>query len=137
MYFQPASSTDSALNIEACTFNLYSFACVQRILYMKMHISRCSDPILLCLYPQIPCTFAFLQQVWGTLAAIFLHGSVAEAPGWSTVLALDSGFGCWIVQVHHPVPPQDIGQGSPPYCQQNLHLPVRESWERPPPKHVT
>lgn len=56
-----------------------------------------------------------------------LHGSMAEAPGWSTVLALDSGFGCWIVQVHHPVLPQDMGQGSPTYCQQSL-LSLQESF---------
>lgn len=80
MYFQPTSSTESSLNIEARTFNLYSFACVQKILYMKMHVSRCSDPILLCLYPQIPRTFAFLQHVWGILGAIFPAWECGRSP---------------------------------------------------------
>lgn len=66
-----------------------------------------------------------------------LHGSVAEAPGWSTILALDSGFGCWIVQVHHPVPPQGYRAGLSPVLPAEPPLPLREFWAMLPHKYVT
>lgn len=62
-----------------------------------------------------------------------LHRSVARVSGWSMVLEMGSGFGCWVLQAHPHVPAQDAGQGSAACSPPAFIVPLR-SRERAPPK---
>lgn len=123
VYFQVASSTDSALNIEACTCNLSSFACVRKVLYMAIHISQCSDFILLCLYLQIRCTFAFIQQVCDVLAAICPAEEYGRSPRvehspetclWFQVLGCASTYPCSLARCRARLAPLVPAAPRPP-----------------------